>query len=40
MTSRRWDLSLVLADGQGFHTTLVKAMYRLIAAVPSYTSAE
>jgi hypothetical protein len=38
--NRRWDLSLALVDGQGFRTTLVKIMPRLIAAVPSYISAE
>ena len=40
MTSRRWDLSLAHADGQGFRTTLAKTMPGDIAAVPSYTSAE
>jgi len=40
MTSRRWDLSLALVDGQGFRTTLAKTMPGPIAAVPSYTSAE
>jgi hypothetical protein len=34
MTSRRWDLSLVVVDGQGFRIMPTKAMCRLIAGNP------